>query len=92
MKEANLPAADVRECTCSYDQDFNPQMDIQAISRAHRIGQTKPVSLLRSRPCLSALRSKLTPTFPAGASLQAAREGYLRRKDSERWAEEAWSG
>jgi SNF2 family DNA or RNA helicase len=24
-----------------FDQDYNPQQDIQALSRAHRIGQTK---------------------------------------------------
>ncbi|KAF8129893.1 SNF2 family N-terminal domain-containing protein [Boletus edulis] len=30
-----------------YDQDWNPQMDIQAQDRAHRIGQTKPVLVFR---------------------------------------------
>ncbi|KAF7986864.1 hypothetical protein HWV62_12596 [Athelia sp. TMB] len=30
-----------------YDQDWNPQMDIQAQDRAHRIGQTKPVLIFR---------------------------------------------
>ncbi|CAE7187123.1 unnamed protein product, partial [Rhizoctonia solani] len=30
-----------------YDQDWNPQMDLQAQDRAHRIGQTKPVLTFR---------------------------------------------
>ena len=30
-----------------YDSDWNPQNDIQAIARAHRIGQLKNVSVYR---------------------------------------------
>jgi len=30
-----------------FDQDWNPQMDLQAQDRAHRIGQTRPVLVLR---------------------------------------------
>ena len=30
-----------------YDSDWNPQNDIQAIARAHRIGQKKLVSVYR---------------------------------------------
>lgn len=30
-----------------YDSDWNPQIDLQAMDRAHRIGQVKPVSVFR---------------------------------------------
>lgn len=30
-----------------FDSDFNPQQDLQAQDRAHRIGQTKPVLVFR---------------------------------------------
>jgi SNF2 family DNA or RNA helicase len=40
----NLTGADV---VVFYDSDFNPQMDLQAAARAHRIGQTKPVLVCR---------------------------------------------
>ncbi|KAI0643363.1 SNF2 family N-terminal domain-containing protein [Trametes meyenii] len=40
----NLVAADT---VIFYDQDWNPQADLQAQDRAHRIGQTKPVLIFR---------------------------------------------
>ncbi|KZO99381.1 hypothetical protein CALVIDRAFT_534356 [Calocera viscosa TUFC12733] len=40
----NLVSADT---VIFYDQDWNPQMDLQAQDRAHRIGQTKPVLIFR---------------------------------------------
>merc|ERR1712147_496623 len=40
----NLATADV---VILYDSDWNPQMDLQAMDRAHRIGQTKPVHVFR---------------------------------------------
>ncbi|KAJ3384706.1 Chromodomain-helicase-DNA-binding protein 1-like [Entophlyctis sp. JEL0112] len=40
----NLTAADT---VIFFDSDFNPMMDLQAAARAHRIGQTKPVHVIR---------------------------------------------
>lgn len=40
----NLTSADT---VVLYDSDFNPQVDIQAQDRVHRIGQTKPVRIFR---------------------------------------------
>ncbi|ODV76803.1 uncharacterized protein CANTADRAFT_57717 [Suhomyces tanzawaensis NRRL Y-17324] len=40
----NLTASD---SVILFDNDWNPQMDLQAIDRVHRIGQTKPVKIFR---------------------------------------------
>ncbi|KAB8339220.1 hypothetical protein FH972_022154 [Carpinus fangiana] len=40
----NLATADT---VILFDSDWNPQMDLQAMARAHRIGQTKPVMVYR---------------------------------------------
>lgn len=40
----NLATAD---CVIIYDSDWNPQMDLQAMDRAHRIGQKKQVHVFR---------------------------------------------
>eukprot|EP00727_Mastigamoeba_balamuthi_P008645 m51a1_g4402 hypothetical protein (840) ;mRNA; r:417036-420747 len=40
----NLAAADT---VIIYDSDWNPQMDLQAMDRCHRIGQTRPVVVYR---------------------------------------------
>ncbi|XP_013913283.1 PREDICTED: chromodomain-helicase-DNA-binding protein 1-like [Thamnophis sirtalis] len=40
----NLTAADT---VIFVDSDFNPQNDVQAAARAHRIGQNKPVKIIR---------------------------------------------
>lgn len=59
----NLTAADT---VVLYDSSWNPQVDIQAIARAHRIGQTRPVTVYRlicaasvEEQMLSRLRKKL---------------------------------
>ena len=40
----NLTAADT---VVIYDSDWNPQIDLQAMDRAYRIGQTKTVMVYR---------------------------------------------
>ena len=40
----NLTAADT---VIFYDSDWNPTMDDQAMDRAHRLGQTRPVTVYR---------------------------------------------
>jgi chromodomain-helicase-DNA-binding protein 1 len=40
----NLMTADA---VIIFDSDWNPHLDVQAIARAHRIGQTKPVKVFR---------------------------------------------
>jgi hypothetical protein len=40
----NLASADT---VILYDSEWNPQVDLQAMERAHRIGQTKPVRVYR---------------------------------------------
>ncbi|KAH7648470.1 hypothetical protein FG379_002905 [Cryptosporidium bovis] len=40
----NLATADI---VILYDSDWNPQVDLQAMDRAHRIGQKKPVFVFR---------------------------------------------
>ncbi|KAI9088349.1 P-loop containing nucleoside triphosphate hydrolase protein [Phlyctochytrium arcticum] len=41
----NLTTADT---VIFFDNDWNPQVDLQALARAHRIGQTKPVKVYRA--------------------------------------------
>ena len=40
----NLQTADI---VVIFDSDWNPQADLQAMDRAHRIGQKKPVKVFR---------------------------------------------
>jgi len=45
----NLTAADT---VIFYDSDFNPQNDLQAMARAHRIGQQRSASSTHASSCL----------------------------------------
>ena len=46
----NLYTADV---VILYDSDWNPQQDLQAQDRCHRLGQTRPVAVYRLLTCNS---------------------------------------
>lgn len=46
----NLTAADT---VIFYESDWNPTLDLQAMDRAHRLGQTKDVSSISLSPPLS---------------------------------------
>lgn len=64
----NLQAADT---VILFDSDWNPQVDLQAMDRAHRIGQTKPVLVVRL----------LTPTaMERGLYERAVKKLDLERK------------
>ncbi|KAI8084780.1 P-loop containing nucleoside triphosphate hydrolase protein [Halteromyces radiatus] len=52
----NLATADT---VIIYDSDYNPHVDLQAISRAHRMGQKSPVLILRFATRLSVEESIL---------------------------------
>lgn len=45
----NLTAADT---VIFYESDWNPTLDLQAMDRAHRLGQTKDVSPMPALFCL----------------------------------------
>lgn len=66
-----------------FDQDWNPQVDIQAISRAHRIGQTKIVQVYRlvcqdsvEEQALTRLRKKLYLSYVS----QPRRQQLIERR------------
>ena len=62
----NLYTADI---VILYDSDWNPQMDLQAMDRAHRIGQKKQVS-----------KYLFTFHFVACTQVKGSRAGLLRSK------------
>jgi superfamily II DNA or RNA helicase len=73
----NLTAAD----TCIIlDSDWNPQNDIQAMARSHRIGQTKTVKARRPA------RARLAPIARALPLCPSSRGGVARRAGAKRGA------
>lgn len=61
-----------------YDQDFNPHQDIQAIARAHRIGQKVSLKLDAS-PSEAQSSSLLAPRNPSESSSCSSRVRARRR-------------
>lgn len=57
----NLATADT---VVIFDSDWNPQNDLQAMSRAHRIGQTETVNIYRCKPALAFLAPADTCIHP----------------------------
>ena len=63
----NLATADT---VIIFDSDWNPQMDLQAQARAHRIGQMREV-------CVRCIRLILLVDFPAGPSFSSFQAFFL---------------
>ncbi|KAJ3002599.1 hypothetical protein NUW54_g5763 [Trametes sanguinea] len=63
----NLVAADT---VIFYDQDWNPQADLQAQDRAHRIGQTRPVLIFRLL-CAHTIETKILERATEKRKLEA---------------------
>jgi SWI/SNF-related matrix-associated actin-dependent regulator of chromatin subfamily A member 5 len=55
-----------------FDSDWNPQVDIQAMDRAHRIGQTKPVMVYRFIT-ESSVEEKVLARAPSSTGLSTQR-------------------
>lgn len=62
----NLTAADT---VVLFDSDWNPQVDLQAMDRVHRIGQTKPVVIYRL-VCASTIEEFLLAKADSKRSLE----------------------
>lgn len=75
----NLQTAD----TCIlYDSDWNPQQDLQAQDRCHRLGQKKPVSVYRL-VCENTIEEKIVERAQQKLKLDAmvVQQGRLKDKD-----------
>lgn len=71
----NLQTADI---VILFDSDWNPQMDLQAQDRAHRIGQKKPVHVYRSGP--PHLHRSVVPAADCHFSTGLSRSTRSRRR------------
>ena len=75
----NLYTADV---VILYDSDWNPQMDLQAMDRAHRIGQKKQVSNDSVGKYFNIIRLGNTQfNLIVGESVPIGGREYRRRED-----------
>jgi hypothetical protein len=79
----NLTAADV---VVLYDSDWNPQNDLQAMARCHRIGQTNKVNVYRLVTAKTyEMQMFKDASLKLGldqAVLHSIRENWLQRKDT----------
>jgi len=73
-----------------FDQDFNPQNDKQATDRCYRIGQTKPVTVVRlisrgtiDEDILAMAQSKLELANRVSGQTDAANEGDEEQMETE---------
>ncbi|GAA5946244.1 hypothetical protein JCM3775_004538 [Rhodotorula graminis] len=81
----NLTAAST---VVMFESDFNPQVDLQAIARAHRIGQTKTVHVYRlvtagsvEEQAMSRLRKKLYLSLKIMGGMRNATERFDDEED-----------
>ncbi|KAG5190619.1 P-loop containing nucleoside triphosphate hydrolase protein [Tribonema minus] len=77
----NLQTADT---VVLYDSDWNPQADLQAMDRAHRIGQTRPVRVFRF-VCEGTVEEKIVERADRKLFLDAAviQQGRLAEKHAQ---------
>jgi SWI/SNF-related matrix-associated actin-dependent regulator of chromatin subfamily A member 5 len=74
----NLQTADT---VILYDSDWNPQVDLQAIARVHRIGQQRPVAALRLVTAGS-VEQRMVRSHAKSARWVALRARWVTRRDS----------
>jgi SWI/SNF-related matrix-associated actin-dependent regulator of chromatin subfamily A member 5 len=76
----NLATADI---VILFDSDWNPQVDLQAMDRAHRIGQKKPVQVFRF-VCEGTVEEKIIERADRKLFLDAAviQQGRLAEQNS----------
>jgi hypothetical protein len=69
-----------------YDSDWNPQNDLQAMARAHRIGQTNEVTIYRLVTKVRLQSRLLHPLVPSRLALLSMRAIRTEQIDAGRWS------